>query len=356
MRTSVACFLSLVAPAIVNATQYHLLKDYSGQDFFDGWAYYGNFDNLTNGDAIFVNASVAASAMLAYVDPVTNHAIIKVDNTTVVPFNDKRNTVRITTEDSYGTGSLFVADMIHVPYGCSVWPAWWSQAPNWPTGGEIDMFEGVNQDTMNQMSLHTEPGCTQISPNQTSTLVSSTDCSFDSNNNQGCIVIDQSTSSYGAGFASGGGGQFVTELAEDGISMWFFPRSEVPNSIASNMSTVDTSTFGIPVANWPNGGCNINQFFQPQNLIIDITLCGDFAGNPTIFNQTCTGQCYQTFVLGPPSGYDTAYFEIQFVRVYSSGNTSSGNGSTTAPNSAKALSGPMWLWTLVAGMVLGSVF
>jgi hypothetical protein len=55
---------------------------------------------------------VAASAKLAYVDPVTNHAIIKVDNTTVVPFNGKRNTVRITTEESYGIGSLFVADMV----------------------------------------------------------------------------------------------------------------------------------------------------------------------------------------------------------------------------------------------------
>jgi len=141
------------------------------------------------------------------------------------------------------------------------------------------------------------------------------------------------------------------------------------------MTTIDTSAFGIPVANWPNSGCNINQFFQPQHLIIDITLCGDFgevlyprsedtrdlchitypciiAGNPSVFNQTCSGECYQTFVLGPPSGYDNAYFEISFVRVYSSGNASSGNGNTAAPSSAKALSGPMWLWTLVAGVVI----
>ena len=41
--------------------------------------------------------------------------------------------------------------------GLSVWPAWWSQAPNWPLGGEIDTFEGVNMATRNQMSLHTEP-------------------------------------------------------------------------------------------------------------------------------------------------------------------------------------------------------
>ena len=40
---------------------------------------------------------------------------------------------------------------------CSVWPAWWSQAPDWPSGGEIDTFEGVNLVTYNQMSLHTEP-------------------------------------------------------------------------------------------------------------------------------------------------------------------------------------------------------
>lgn len=40
---------------------------------------------------------------------------------------------------------------------CSVWPAWWSQAQDWPQGGEIDTFEGVNQVTMNQMALHTEP-------------------------------------------------------------------------------------------------------------------------------------------------------------------------------------------------------
>lgn len=35
--------------------------------------------------------------------------------------------------------------MLHVPYGCSVWGAAWSQAANWPSGGEIDTFEGGSQ-------------------------------------------------------------------------------------------------------------------------------------------------------------------------------------------------------------------
>ena len=58
------------------------------------------------------------SSSLAYVDS-NNHAIIKVDNTTNVPYNEKRNTVRMTSKDSYGLGSVWIADMYHVPYGVS---------------------------------------------------------------------------------------------------------------------------------------------------------------------------------------------------------------------------------------------
>lgn len=74
-------------------------------------------DNLTHGDAIFVSQEVGSSANLAYVNGAGN-AIIKVDNTTKVPAGQKRNTVRIQTNDVYGVGSLWIADMTHVPYGC----------------------------------------------------------------------------------------------------------------------------------------------------------------------------------------------------------------------------------------------
>lgn len=60
----------------------------------------------------FVSASDNANDHLAYVDPNTKHAIMKVDNTTTVPFNDKRNTVRINTADRFGVGSVWVADMM----------------------------------------------------------------------------------------------------------------------------------------------------------------------------------------------------------------------------------------------------
>ncbi|KAH7919467.1 glycoside hydrolase family 16 protein [Leucogyrophana mollusca] len=362
-----SCLAFLATPSVVSlvsATQYSFSKEYYGSTFFDDWTFYNNYDNLTNGDAIFVSAQVAASAQLAYVDTTTSHAIIKVDNTTTVPYNDKRNTVRITSNDSFAVGSVWVTDMYHVPYGCSVWPAWWSQAPKWPEGGEIDTFEGVNLQTLNQMSLHTEPGCTQVSPNETSTLVNSTDCSYDANSNQGCIVTDPSTASYGEGFASSGGGAFVTEFATSGISIWFFPRSQIPSELSSNASTIDTTTFGTPVGNWPSTGCNINQYFEPQQLIFDITLCGDFAGNSAIFNETCTGVCYNDYVIGPPSGYDNAYFEIGYVRVFSTpgSNTTispstSGSAAGSSPTTGSATSVEIrqgYVWALTA-VLLGVV-
>jgi hypothetical protein len=46
------------------------------------------------------------------------NAIIKVDNTTFVPYNEKRNTVMIASNDQYDFGTLWVFDALHVPYGC----------------------------------------------------------------------------------------------------------------------------------------------------------------------------------------------------------------------------------------------
>jgi hypothetical protein len=45
---------------------------------------------------------------------------MKVDNKTNVPFNDKRNTVRISTKDRFAVGSVWIADMLHVPFGVSL--------------------------------------------------------------------------------------------------------------------------------------------------------------------------------------------------------------------------------------------
>lgn len=305
---------ALLLPLLASA-QYQMVKEYIGDHFFDDWQFYNNYDNLTNGNAYFVGAKQASKDRLAFVND-AGHAIMKVDNSSELNPGDKRNTIRVSTTDRYTVGSLWIADILHIPYGCSVWPAWWSSAVNWPQGGEIDTLEGVNQVTMSHMALHTKPGCKQSNTTvETSTLVNSTDCSTLVNNNEGCTVTNPGAT-YGPAFAAAGGGVFVTEFAAKGISIWFFPRSSIPQMLQVNASTIDTSALGTPVANWPSDECNVNSFFEPQELVFDITLCGDFAGNSGIFLQTCSGVCYDDWVLGPPSNYDSAYFEVQYVRVY----------------------------------------
>ncbi|KAJ7575537.1 glycoside hydrolase family 16 protein, partial [Mycena floridula] len=354
--------LNILLVAGATAT-YDMVKLYAGPSFFDDWMFYGAPDNLNNGDANFLSAAAAKSENLAYVDETTGRAIIRVDNTSTVTDTNKRDTVRIASADTFSIGSLWVADMYHVPYGCSVWPGWTSTGigPTWPQGGEIDTFEGVNMRDYNAMSLHTTEGCTQVNPVQTSTAIDSTDCNYLTNQNEGCIVRD-SSGTYGPGFAQAGGGVFITEFAESGISIWFFTRTKVPTSLSSNSSSINTADFGKPVANWPNEGCNIDKFFIAQQLVLDITLCGDFA-RPTL-NATCDpgapnasgNQCYYNYVKGAPSLgiYNNAYFDVASVKVFSTsgkntvivgggaGNISSSSSTSTtstATGSAPAQTG-----------------
>ena len=66
---------------------------------------------------IYVNQTNATN--LAYVSP-AGTAIITVDNTSFVPWNYKRDSVRITTLDYFGVGTVWIIDALHLPFGCSV--------------------------------------------------------------------------------------------------------------------------------------------------------------------------------------------------------------------------------------------
>ena len=124
----------------------------------------------------FVSDAVAQKNGLAFVND-NGNAIIRVDNSTTLSFGEKRESIRMTSKDRFKVGSVWIADFLHVPYGvrpsptallfsvlirvlpfqCSTWPAFWSTTPDWPIGGEIDTFEGINDVKNNSMTLHTEP-------------------------------------------------------------------------------------------------------------------------------------------------------------------------------------------------------
>jgi beta-glucanase (GH16 family) len=66
------------------------------------------------------------------------NAIMRVETTPTVA--SVRKSIRITTQKSF-TGGLVIMDAVHMPTGCATWPAFWSNGPNWPIGGEIDIVE-----------------------------------------------------------------------------------------------------------------------------------------------------------------------------------------------------------------------
>jgi len=337
---------------LVRAASFNLVQNWQGSEFFNNnWTYYGNWDNLTLGDVNFVNQSVAfAEPQLTYVNTAGN-AIVRVDNVSYVPQPYKRNAVRIASKDTYGIGSLWAMDALHLPYGCSVWPAFWSQAPIWPAGGEIDTLEQINMASTNQMALHTVDGCmASSSVNFTGTLTDP-DCGTDEPyKTQGCTVTENNQASYGAAFAAAGGGVYATLMAESGVYIWFFPRSGIPSdlSVSNPNSLPNPDNWPTPSAYYPSSTCNTSEYLQPQTVIIDITLCGAWGGVPATLAETCPGvpanapsnYCYTTYVAGSGSNYDTAYFEIQWVRVWSNvttaspGNSTSGNSTSTGGGSS----------------------
>ena len=194
---------------------------------------------------------------------------------------------------------------------------------------------------------------------QTSKLVNSTDCNYQLNGNQGCVTMDPNPSSYGEAFAAAGGGIFVTEFAESGVSIWFFNRSSIPSALSgSTITKFDTANLGTPVANYPSGGCDMNTFFGPQNLVFDITLCGDLAGATNIFQQTCTGDCYVDWVTGDPGNYDNAYFEVKSIKVFGSGSTSKANVLQSSKAQMKLTGGGRMssIFAMMAGFVGLMVF
>lgn len=47
-----------------------------------------------------------------------------------------------------------------MPQGCATWPAAWETLESdWPASGEVDILEGVNDESPNAATLHTSSGC-----------------------------------------------------------------------------------------------------------------------------------------------------------------------------------------------------
>ena len=201
---------------------------------------------------------------------------------------------------------------------CGVWPAFWTFGPNWPSSGEIDIIEGVNDGATDTVTLHTSSGCTMQSTGAVTS--SALDCNA-GNGDTGCGTNTTDSTNYGSGFNTVGGGVYAMEWTSLAIQVYFFARaSGIPSDITSGAP--NPSNWAKPIAAFSGSGCNIDQHFQNHNIVFDTTFCGQWAGKVWSQDAKCSAlapTCDQ-YVGETPSAFASSYWLINSVKVYSQAN------------------------------------
>jgi hypothetical protein len=305
---------------VSRATKYTLQDKFQGQTFFDGWDFFTDPDP-THGNVIYESRENAQD--LAYVQP-DGTAVLKVDNVTSVAPGGNRRSVRITSKATYN-GALVIADFWRFAHGPTVWPAFWAVGPGWPNGGEIDIVEFVNEYTTNQNTLHTGTNGVCMSSSSVGPLYKSangttsqsftgnlisTQCLSSGSNNAGCAFTD-GEGSAGHPFNVAAGGVFATLWDDTQISIWRFQRDQIPQDIQDG--NPDPGSWGTPVALWSNDSCNIAASFKDLSLVINITLCGDWAG-ADFNNGNYGGTCADA--VANNTNYQWAQINVNYISVY----------------------------------------
>ncbi|KAJ6588043.1 glycoside hydrolase family 16 protein [Mycena capillaripes] len=312
-----AILSSLVTLSFVSSVlcaNYGMSENIVGAGFYDAF----NFETMpdpTNGRVNYVDQTTAVSANLTFNSADT--FILRADHTTVLdPAGAGRNSVRLSSKNTYST-HVAVFDIAHMPQGCGTWPAVWETGGVWPAGGETDILEGVNDQGTDQSTLHTSPGCTMpASRTMTGTAVQ-LDCDATINGNAGCGVKLAQATSYGLAFNGNGGGWYAMERTNNFINIWFWARSDstVPADVKTGGSSVDTDNWGTPSANFPSTTCDIEDFVA-HNIIINLTLCGDWAGDAAIYASAgCPSTCID-YVNNNPTAFTDAFFQFNSINVY----------------------------------------
>lgn len=323
-------FSSLVHSTVTS--NYTLVQDFTGDNFFKGF----NFETIpdpTNGLVNFVSTATANESALAglFATDVTKKpstVYLGMDSTTKLAPSQGRDSVRLSTNQTWNH-ALVIADISHMPSACGAWPALWmlGTSSNWPDAGEIDIVEGVNDQAINLMTLHTNAGVSI--KNDSSSLsgsVYTADCDVNAPNqapNTGCQIQDNSgTPSFGDPFNQNGGGVFAMEWTSRFIKIWFFPRDKIPSNVLSTSpDPAGNGTWGKPNAMFePQQLDAIDSHFKDQQLIVGTTLCGDWAGNAWNTSETCASKaptCDQ-YVADNPAAFSEAYWAIDSLQVFQS--------------------------------------
>ena len=197
--------------------------------------------------------------------------------------------------------------------------------PNWPSSGEIDIIEGVNTQSQNRMTMHTNDGCSLAGSNCQGGL--------------GCHIDGGGSSSYGNGLNSANGGTYAMEWTSSQINVWFFSRGSEPSDI--NSANPNPANWGNPTGGFTGGsGCDIDSYFMNNNIVFDTTFCGDWAGVVFSSDSTCSAlaSSCQDYVQNQPGAFSDAYWAINYLKVYEQGGAATDTISVSSQSAQPSAS------------------
>ncbi|MCJ1465840.1 hypothetical protein MMC07_004459 [Pseudocyphellaria aurata] len=324
-------FLSAIKLILAAATfvyyavaEYTVSADFNSDNFLTAFDFFTDADP-TQGFVTYLGAQPAVNSKIIGVAPTHKNATyLGVDSTN--SFDTGRPSLRLTSKGTFNHG-LFIFDIAHMPGGqCGVWPSIWAVGPDWPKGGEIDILEGVNDQTTNAMTLHTSANCS-VDADGFSGNLTTPNCDIKAPGqpaNSGCAISSYNPQSYGVGLNANGGAVYAMEWTSNAITIWFFPRDKIPADVAHSITPGDTdpgspdpTKWGRPVAHFCGDTCNIDDHFKDMKLVINTAFCGDWAGN-TWDASSCKAKAptCNEYVAKNPQAFVDAYWLINDIKVY----------------------------------------
>lgn len=341
---------------------FRLIELQQGQDLLEYYDFLDGPDSVGSaGFQTYVNRQRAHELGLLNVHPDGALIMKSAPNS-----GQQRFSIRLEGKRRFERG-LFLLHVDHIPAGCGTWPAFWlTDEDNWPDNGEIDVVEGVNDQTNVKTALHTSESCSmyaQVPPYaqtgkwdrssgipNTFTGILDNETSVPADNcwvmaphqwaNQGCVVTHPHNNTLGTPFNQQGGGVYVLDWDPDHgyIKSWVFPQSlGYPSNLEQAMATANSDQ---PVAPNPdawnqapyayfaigaNSSCSADHFSN-MRLIFNLAFCGTVAGNrfardcPELASRFAVqGDVVATcnaYIASEPDALDEAYWKIQGVYVY----------------------------------------
>jgi len=271
---------------------YNLVWEAKGNNFFDNMVF-ANGPAQTNGAAHYLDKGSAFDEGI--IETTETNAYMRVGEPFDTDSGPRRHSVHVSSNRRF-KHMLAAMRYQHVPFGLGVWPAFWINGPApWPENGEMDILEYASH-AGQKVSVHTGSSnhCKLSSKlvEQCGEMFDSNNMGYDCYTNYGQNRLGCAPTTYAGQrepeYWSSNPGAMVVEWTDRFMKVFYFEEADIPDDLDSATPQPDTWDEKWVIAYFPFAGSNEENpgdcpnpadVLGPQEIIMNLELCGDWAGN-----------------------------------------------------------------------------